>query len=95
MLAQVQTTHSGSSLLRQLASAMAQPEKTSRHAEQHTTDLKSLPPKLQTLLASLSEDLPPATPDQQAKLATFSARICVRLRRSLRHSRPPNKFLLG
>lgn len=74
MLAQVQTTHSGSSLLRQLASAMAQPEKTSTpSAEQHTTDLSSLPPKLQTLLASLSEDLPPATPDQQAKLATFSA----------------------
>ncbi|EPH3358816.1 flagellar hook-length control protein FliK [Citrobacter freundii] len=74
MLAQVQTTHSGSSLLRQLASAMAQPEKTSTpSAEQHTTDLSSLPPKLQTLLASLSEDLPSATPDQQAKLATFSA----------------------
>ncbi|MGY9250438.1 flagellar hook-length control protein FliK [Citrobacter freundii] len=55
MLAQVQTTHSGSSLLRQLASAMAQPEKTSTpSAEQHTTDLSSLPPKLQTLLASLS-----------------------------------------
>ncbi|HAT7593043.1 flagellar hook-length control protein FliK [Citrobacter sp. TBCS-15] len=74
MLAQVQTTHSGSSLLRQLASAMAQPEKASTpSAEQHTNDLSSLPPKLQTLLASLSEDLPPATPDQQAKLATFSA----------------------
>ncbi|MDK6380097.1 flagellar hook-length control protein FliK [Citrobacter freundii] len=74
MLAQVQTTHSGSSLLRQLASAMAQPEKTSTpSAEQHTTDLSSLPPKLQTLLASLSEDLPPATPEQQAKLSTFSA----------------------
>ena len=74
MLAQVQTTHSGSSLLRQLASAMAQPEKTSApSADQHTTDLSSLPPKLQTLLASLSEDLPSATPDQQAKLATFSA----------------------
>lgn len=79
MLAQVQTTHSGSSLLRQLASAMAQPEKTSTpSAEQHTTDLSSLPPKLQTLLASLSEDLPPATPDQQAKLATFSAQdLCA------------------
>ena len=74
MLAQVQTTHSGSSLLRQLTSAMAQPEKTSTpSAEQHTTDLKSLPPKLQTLWASLSEDLPPATPAQQAKLTTFSA----------------------
>lgn len=74
MLAQVQTTHSGSSLLRQLASAMAQPVKASTpSAEQHTTDLSSLPLKLQTLLASLSEDLPPATPDQQAKLATFSA----------------------
>lgn len=74
MLAQAQTTHSGSSLLRQLASAMAQPEKTSTpSAEQHATDLSSLPPKLQTLLASLTEDLPQATPDQQAKLATFSA----------------------
>ncbi|HBM9257059.1 TPA: flagellar hook-length control protein FliK [Citrobacter freundii] len=74
MLAQVQTTHSGASLLRQLASAMAQPEKTfTPPAEQHTTNLSSLPPKLPTLLASLSEDLPPATPDQQAKLSTFSA----------------------
>lgn len=74
MLAQAQTTRPGSSLLRQLASAMVQPEKTSApSAGQHATDLSSLPPKLQTLLASLSEDLPSATPDQQAKLATFSA----------------------
>lgn len=73
MLAQAQTTHSGSSLLRQLASAMAQPEKTSTpSAAQRATDLSSLPPKLQTLLASLTEDLPSATPDQQAKLAMFS-----------------------
>lgn len=42
-------------------------------AEQHATDLSSLSPKLQTLLASITENLPQATPDQQAKLATFSA----------------------
>lgn len=74
MLAQVQTSQSGSSLLRQLAGAMAQQGKTSSPStEQHATDLSSLPPKLQTLLASIGEDLPQATPDQQAKLATFSA----------------------
>ncbi|ATX01716.1 flagellar hook-length control protein FliK [Citrobacter freundii] len=74
MLAQVQTSQSGSSLLRQLAGAMAQQGKTSSpSAEPHATDLSSLPPKLQTLLASIGEDLPQATPDQQAKLATFSA----------------------
>ncbi len=74
MLAQVQTSGAGASLLRQLASAMAEQGKTSTtSAEQHATDLSSLPPKLQTLLASIAEDLPQATPDQQAKLATFSA----------------------
>ena len=74
MLAQAQTTGAGSSLLRQLASAMAEQGKASTpSAEQHATDLSSLPPKLQTLLASITEDLPQATPDQQAKLATFSA----------------------
>ncbi|WP_413595900.1 flagellar hook-length control protein FliK [Citrobacter youngae] len=74
MLAQVQTSQSGSSLLRQLAGAMAQQGKTSSPStEQHATDLSSLPPKLQTLLAPIGEDLPQATPDQQAKLATFSA----------------------
>lgn len=94
MLAQVQTSQSGSSLLRQLAGAMAQQGKTSSpSAEQHATDLSSLPPKLQTLLASIGEDLPQATPDQQAKLATFSAGICVRshlnLLRFQRHSKFP------
>lgn len=74
MLAQAQNTGTGSSLLRQLASAMAGQGKTSTpSAEQHATDSSSLPPKLQTLLASMTEDLPQATPDQQAKLATFSA----------------------
>lgn len=74
MLAQAQNTGAGSSLLRQLASAMAGQGKTSTpSAEQHATDSSSLPPKLQTLLASMTEDLPQATPDQQAKLATFSA----------------------
>lgn len=74
MLAQAQNTGAESSLLRQLASAMAQQGKTSTpSAEQHASDLSSLPPKLQTLLASMTEDLPQATPDQQAKLATFSA----------------------
>ncbi|MCO4163943.1 flagellar hook-length control protein FliK [Citrobacter youngae] len=74
MLAQAQNTGAGSSLLRQLASAMAGQGKTSTpSAEQHATDSSSLPPKLQTLLASMTEDLPQSTPDQQAKLATFSA----------------------
>lgn len=74
MLAQAQNTGTGSSLLRQLASAMAGQGKTSTpSAEQHATDSSSLPPKLQTLLASMTEDLPQATSDQQAKLATFSA----------------------
>ena len=74
MLAQAQNTGAGSSLLRQLASAMTGQGKTSTpSAEQHATDSSSLPPKLQTLLASMTEDLPQATPDQQAKLATFSA----------------------
>ena len=49
MLAQVQTSQSGSSLLRQLAGAMAQQGKTSSpSAEPHATDLSSLPPNLQT-----------------------------------------------
>ncbi|HEE0059950.1 TPA: flagellar hook-length control protein FliK, partial [Citrobacter braakii] len=69
-----QTTGAGSALLRQLASAMAgQGKQSMPSAEQHATDLSSLSPKLQTLLASITENLPQATPDQQAKLATFSA----------------------
>lgn len=74
MLTQAQTTGAGSALLRQLASAMAgQGKQSMPSAEQHATDLSSLSPKLQTLLASITENLPQATPDQQAKLATFSA----------------------
>lgn len=73
MLAQVQSGNTQSPLLRQLASAMTQQGKTAASGEQPAPDLAALPPKLQALLTSLTEDLPPATAEQQAKLATLSA----------------------
>lgn len=73
MLAQVQTTNAGTPLLRQLASAITQQGKNLAPDAQNATALSSLAPKLQSLLTTLTADLPQATPDQQAKLATFNA----------------------
>lgn len=73
MLAQVQTTNAGTPLLRQLASAITQQGKNLAPDAQNATALSSLAPKLQSLLTTLTADLPLATPDQQAKLATFNA----------------------
>lgn len=96
MLAQVQTTHSGSSLLRQLASAMAQPEKRPRHL------LSSIQLTYRHCRLSYKRYWRHSARicRQQLRInrlswRRFPPRICVRLRRSLRHSRPPNKFLLG
>ena len=72
MLSQVQSGNTEGALVRQLASAMAQQEKPAAVA-QNVKDLSSLPPKLQALLTSLTQDMPQATPEQQAKLSTFSA----------------------
>ncbi|MBJ9596521.1 flagellar hook-length control protein FliK [Citrobacter werkmanii] len=72
MLSQVQSGNTEGALARQLASAMAQQEKPAAVA-QNVKDLSSLPPKLQALLTSLTQDMPQATPEQQAKLSTFSA----------------------
>lgn len=96
MLAQVQTTHSGSSLLRQLASVMAQPEKRPRHL------LSSIQLTYRHCRLSCKRYWRHSARicRQQLRInrpswRRFPPRICVRLRRSLRHSRPPNKFLLG
>lgn len=75
MLAQVQSGGSGAPLLRQLVSAMAQQGERDHatSASHNAPDLPSLPPKLQGLLTALTQDMPQATPEQQATLATFSA----------------------
>lgn len=70
-----QSGNSSSPLLRQLASAMQQNGKSPSPSAQKSIDLSSLPPKLQSAIALLTQDTPQiqATPEQQAKLAIFSA----------------------
>lgn len=70
--AQPLSTRTAASGLPTLAGALAQ--KGSGGAE-NSQDLSSLPPGLQVLLTTLSQQMPqtPVTPEQQATLATFSA----------------------
>lgn len=62
-------------MLNQLVTAMEKQSRQSTPASHDAPDLSSLPPKLQGLLSALTQDMPmpQATPEQQAKLATFSA----------------------
>ena len=68
--------NAGSPVLRQLASAVAQKTNDETSTRPDTPDLSSLPPKLQGVLTALAQQATAgqqATPEQQAKLATFSA----------------------
>lgn len=62
-------------MLNQWVTAMEKQSRQSTPASHDAPDLSSLPPKLQGLLSALTQDMPmpQATPEQQAKLATFSA----------------------
>lgn len=93
MLAQVQSGNTGSPIFHQLVSSMSQQGKADAVPSPSTSDLASLPPKIQALMASLTEDMPQATPDQQAKLATFSAQIYGLFPRRNLLCRPCSKFL--
>lgn len=73
MLTQMQSANTGGALLRQLVTAMEKQGSQSTPASHNAPDLSALPPKLQGLLSALTQDMPQATPEQQAKLTTFSA----------------------